>query len=795
MLPRRASQNSEALAQAAPTTAAASVQPTDPAPENTAFSRSGSMPGTGALIASSMPMFNRRTRLSRLVLLVTGAVALACSAPSADEPSGPAEGPVEPGVEVTPQLSESDQAELDGLSAQFEEVEGLDYAGLQSRYPSGAAAQLGYDPSQSVGLSTIQASALSLNSSELERLNDTGFAIAKNRQFPGFLYGYHSVYLEDLPVYVTADALMHAVHRSFDDILSDVESSMLIPELATMLNDMRTQLAKRPQTAATQDADFYLTVAAALLTGKQQTPHFKDQQGQVDAFVADATEATTGISARTLFGVNRRFDFSQFKPRGHYTDSPALSNYFRAMMWLGRIDFRLIETQDDGSQVFHRRQLEAAVTLQELMTKDATHSWQRLEQVISGFVGEADSMTLPELNAYLDDVDVSSAEQLANKTDTELAQAILDGGYGTQRISSHIMINGAPGGGTLPLSSTFLLFGQRYVLDSHVFSNVVYDRVQRGKVKRMMPSTLDVAFAALGNNDAIQLLQPELKQFNYAEDLARVRILADNHPDAYWSANVYNTWLSSLRALSPTNDSDELAALPSVTRSDAWGRRILNAQLGSWAELRHDTILYAKQSYTGGASCEYPDAYVDPYPAFYARVAQLAETAETVLSGIGFKRGVEYFQHLGSVATTLQGMAEYQRAGTPYDAEQLAFINDAVQVEDGCGGIASANGWYAKLFYDARGYEWDPTIADVHTQPTDEAGAPVGRVLHVGTAAPRLMVTTIETCSGPRAYAGIVSSYHEVVTENFERLDDLQWKIRAWDEQSEPTWMQPLLAE
>ena len=30
---------------------------------------------------------------------------------------------------------------------------------------------------------------------------------------------------------------------------------------------------------------------------------------------------------------------------------------------------------------------------------------------------------------------------------------------------------------TLPLSRSFALLGQRYVVDSHVFSNVVFDRV------------------------------------------------------------------------------------------------------------------------------------------------------------------------------------------------------------------------------------------------------------------------------------------------------------------------------
>ena len=60
-------------------------------------------------------------------------------------------------------------------------------------------------------------------------------------------------------------------------------------------------------------------------------------------------------------------------------------------------------------------------------------------------------------------------------------------------------------------------------------------------------------------------------------------------------------------------------------RTPMWNRRILNTQLESWAELRHDNLLYAKQSFTAVAACEYPDAYVDPYPAFYAAMARMAD--------------------------------------------------------------------------------------------------------------------------------------------------------------------------
>ncbi|PSM32154.1 hypothetical protein BVG81_001835, partial [Haliangium sp. UPWRP_2] len=66
--------------------------------------------------------------------------------------------------------------------------------------------------------------------------------------------------------------------------------------------------------------------------------------------------------------------------------------------------------------------------------------------------------------------------------------------------------------------------------------------------------------------------------------------------------------------------------LPQLMATEAFGRRLLNTQLGSWAQLRHDTILYAKPS-TASLTCEFPDAYVDPYPAFYAALAQLGERA------------------------------------------------------------------------------------------------------------------------------------------------------------------------
>jgi hypothetical protein len=106
----------------------------------------------------------------------------------------------------------------------------------------------------------------------------------------------------------------------------------------------------------------------------------------------------------------------------------------------------------------------------------------------------------------------------------------------------------------------------------------------------------------------------------------------------------------------------------------------------------------------------------------------------------------------------------------------LSFVNQAVVVSEGCGDPSLDGGWYYQLFFNpASAPDFDPTVTDVHTQPTDEAGNEVGRVLHVATGMPRLMVVAVDTCTGPRAYAGLASSYFETITQDFERLTDEAW--------------------
>jgi len=738
------------------------------------------------------------------VLRIAIALALAScvqTTPAPNNPNDPDPGPVhiDPGQPVGVTLPPDQQAERDALLTTIAANADLT-PGQFAQMVALPFEELDYDPATATSLDLLQETSVALTPDELTALSDKGFVISGSKWFPTFVYGYQTIYSEHLPVYVSADSILFAVHRSYDQILKWVEVAELIPELTAMLDEMRTALAAGGASElgeqARADADVYLALARGLLAGEMALPVAGGDPAQIEEMFGMA-EAADGWIQSELFGVLRNFDFSQFKPRGHYTDSVQLERYFRAMMWLGRIDFRMLETQPDHSQVFRRRQLESALALRELMGATTVGRWTEVDAAVAAFVGESDYMTLPELDSLLADLEVTAIGDLAAIDDATISQAIVSGSYGTQRISSHIMINGT-GQGTMPLSSSFALFGQRYVVDSHVFSNVVYDRVQNGAVKRMMPDPLDAAFAALGNDHAGALLAPQLEQYHYAPDLLAMRVLVDAHPADYWDKNLYNLWLGGLRALSPTFADDG----PTITRTEGWSRRMLNTQLASWAELRHDTILYVKQSYTGGAGCEYPDAYVEPVPEFFGQMVAFADRGHDLIdildldtsAGLGVTIDF-YFQNLHGVASLLEGMAMHQRDGVPHSPEEIEFINRAVAIESGGCEPTGAVGWYADLFID--GFDsitWDPTIADVHTQPTDEVGNPVGRVLHVGTGGARLMVVTVDTCEGPAAYVGLASSYFEEITDDFQRLDDQDWSQQlSSGHPADVSWMSDLV--
>lgn len=136
--------------------------------------------------------------------------------------------------------------------------------------------------------------------------------------------------------------------------------------------------------------------------------------------------------------------------------------------------------------------------------------------------------------------------------------------------------------------------------------------------------------------------------------------------------------------------------------------------------------MYAKQSYSTYIICEFPDAYVDPYPEVFERLVQSSELGLSLVDRLQRASGKKldgvraYFQGAKQTFSKLQLMAERQLQGKRLTAEQLDFVNKMIVAHhrsgDGCGGGGvSYSGWYKQLFYTADIADPDFSIADVHT--------------------------------------------------------------------------------
>src|SRR5581483_12350869 len=74
-------------------------------------------------------------------------------------------------------------------------------------------------------------------------------------------------------------------------------------------------------------------------------------------------------------------------------------------------------------------------------------------------------------------------------------------------------------------------------------------------------------------------------------------------------------------------------------RTREWALKASVTQLASWTQLRHDTILYAKPSYTSGESCEYPAGYVEPVPHFWKHFEAMVRRTRDGLAKLTFPDG------------------------------------------------------------------------------------------------------------------------------------------------------------
>jgi hypothetical protein len=661
----------------------------------------------------------------------------------------------------------------------------------------------------------------SVTDNERELIQRHGFVVTERLSFLDYHSAYLDIYIKDLPVYISSDALLHAFHRSYANILKQLEREFLVDLLAKALDDMSDQILRAgPMSTAfgrqaRADVDVYVAVARALIHGTTEATAIDSASTVIANAVLRDVLSERVVESDVFTSLPRMYDYSQFKPRGHYAGNVELQKYFRAMMWLGRTEISLSGVNavpDSAKREDVRRQCGMAVYMADILsTSTARRSLGLIDTLLRGYIGDQDNVTTSDVLDYVEahtlDVDALADDAVFN----EFQGAMSGAGAGSQILSQLLITDGRDD--TQP-STSWMLMGQRFLFDAFILSNVVFDRTA---TKRLMPDPLDALFV-LGNDATAQLMLPEITRWNYAENLAALRYLTGTLGDQYWKKSLYTSWLGAIRALNPPS---KRSGLPEFMQTAAWWQKSINTQLVSWTELRHDNLLYGKQSYTSGIGCFYPRGFLEPVPELYRRLgeaallyARVVDRFRVVLTeafGVSAqKRGLlgnqsGFLWSMSVRMSQLDTIATKELASIPLaDAETRIFdswIMDGSDPVRGC--TKFYTGIYPRLFYDVSreigDQPIDHLIADVHTQPTDENGAPVGRVLHVGTGKMNLAIVTADDVADGclTAYVGPVGSYYEHVTQDFVRMSDDEWQsyLQSNSDLARPRWTDTYLAD
>jgi hypothetical protein len=663
---------------------------------------------------------------------------------------------------------------------------------------------------------------------EIALLDNNGFVVSDRLRFKDFATAYAYLHVKDMPVLVTTDSLLHALHQTYDDLLIRLEETFLTSRLTRLLSQCLQQVKTDAKinrdpllTPLFTDLDTYLVVPLILLSSGNERHQYTTPTCESYLKLA---ETAAGIIPISLFGVSRNIDFTLFKPRGHYSkfiqrysyneqgipqmheEPHPLQNYFRAIMWLSQIDFRLVEYDQRGIAHLNLESLAAAALFSTSIKRaKEQETWAELDMLFRSLVGQSDNMTLPDLERFLSDADMRCpGDILRHPAPTEVLSRLTAVDYGQQRITGQVQAVSPEVSTPISRHISFLLLGQRFCIDSYIMNELVFDRlmVNGQKIKRFLPSPLDVMYA-LGNDRAEIHLGLELAHYGYKDQLQAMRKITELEAPSFWTGSMYHQLLSILRTL---NTETVNGNYPRAMGTQAWADKVLHTQLASWAQMRHDNILYVKQSFTMQLSCEYPAGYVEPYPSCYTAMQEYAKMGKKLFNNLNLKRltneeqaickmSIDYFEHLETVTQRLQTLAEKELKQDPFSEQEETWLKEtAVRrlVRCGSGGAEERwTGWYPQLFLREQWHKSPALIADVHTNLPGQFD-PLASVLHVATGPVATMPLIVNMDEGSTIYVGPAFTYYEMVTRTPvpTRLTDKEWQevLNSDSQPRSPEW-------
>ena len=599
-----------------------------------------------------------------------------------------------------------------------------------------------------------------------------------------------------IPSFVTVDSLMHSYHLYFLYLQKKTEKDQLYDRL-TELTDRMLEASIKQKKSMSPSGDWedvcdrniaFFAVGKALLDPSFKPSDYDGIDVHSIQIIEDELELINeagGITESPLAGGEEYEDYSQYKPRGYYDTDETLKKYFKAMMWYGRRNFR----QDSESMD------KSAMLISAAMDDKSYDLWSSIYSVTSFFAGESDDNGVCEYRPVIEEAygkklsDIKVKDLTDDKCWKEFHE--LTGKLDPPAINSVPMDDDEGATDKAAENKGFRFMGQRYSIDAAIFQKLIYSMVEENSKGeyRMLPDALDVP-AALGSKTAEKILRDDLKAMDYKgyeDNLNELRDKISSSGDETWYVSLYSEWLNTLRPLLEEKGS----GYPKFMQSVNWAKRSLEGFLGSYTELKHDTVLYSKQVIAemgGGEDEEKVDyrGYVEPEPAVYSRFMELAEGTKTGLEKFDLldDETSEDLDKLYDIADRLKTISEKELKDETLTSDEYDFIEIY--------GGEIEHFWEQAYKEQADGSYLDtrqfpaPVVVDVATDPN-------GSVLELATGDVDTVYVVVPVDGTLRIARGSVFNFYQFEQPLSDRMTDHDWRVKLgidMDDNGEFHWEQ-----
>ena len=228
-----------------------------------------------------------------------------------------------------------------------------------------------------------------------QQLAQDGFAIVP-ADHDQLFHVYEQNDYSSFPSFVTTDLFLQLYHLYIDCMLRELEENSLLP----LMTDFSYEMFN-----ATEEYNaVFFSIAYQLFTGKPiGSP---DIQALAQPEIQKIMKSEDNVSSLLSDYKEVIYAYSLFRPRGHYTRTDKLQNFFRGMMWLQSAPFGMD----------HEADLKNAVKIAYALknNKQALQKYNKMNDLITFLMGKPDNLSIPQVIAEIDKTGLEMNELLGN---------------------------------------------------------------------------------------------------------------------------------------------------------------------------------------------------------------------------------------------------------------------------------------------------------------------------------------------------------------------------------------------